>query len=80
MTWLRWFRRSRLVPIAEFASAAMADEAWGRLEGAGIPASVETDPAMLGGAMVIRVVVEAPYVDEAQRMIADLVAGDRAME
>jgi len=64
------------VPIAEFVNSASADEAWSRLEQAGIPASLETEPGMLGGAVVTRVVVEAPNVDEAQRLIADLIAAD----
>ncbi len=76
MTWRRWFRRPRLVAIAEFAERSRAEEAWGRLEEAGIPASVEQDPALLGGPAITRVLVEAPHVDEAQRLIADLVVGD----
>lgn len=75
MTWRHWFRRPRLVSIAEFADRARAEEAWGRLQEADIPASVEQDPAMLGGPAVVRLLVEAPHVDEAQRVIADLVIG-----
>jgi len=69
-------RRPRLVPVAEFADRGAAEEAWGRLEEAGIPASVETDPALLGGRVVMRILVEAPRTDAAQRIIADLVLGE----
>jgi hypothetical protein len=62
-----------LVPIAEFANAAAADAAWVRLEEAGIPASVVTEPPALGGPGVTRVSVEARYADEAQRLIRDLI-------
>lgn len=76
MSWLDRFRRPRLVPIAELAERTRAEAAWARLEEAGIPANVETDPAMLGGPVVTRVFVEAPNVEEAQRLIADLVTDE----
>ncbi len=63
----------RLVPIAEFATADRADAAWERLTEAGIPAAVVSDPAVLGGSAVTRIEVEEPYVDEAQRLLADLI-------
>jgi hypothetical protein len=69
-------RKDRLVPIAEFADPVVADTAWARLDDAGIPASVITDAAMLGGPQVTRVYVESPNVDVAQQLIADLVGGD----
>lgn len=76
MRWLDRFRGPRLVPIAELEERATAEAAWSRLEEAGIPATVETDPAMLGGPVVTRVFVETPNVQEAQRLIADLVTGE----
>jgi len=76
VSWLDRFRRPRLVPIAELADRATAEAAWERLEAAGIPATVESDPAMLGGRPVTRVFVETPQVDAAQRLIADLVIGE----
>ncbi len=73
MSWFARFRKPRLVPIAEFADRATAEVAWAQLEEAGIPATIETDPAMLGGPVVTRVFVETPNVPAAQRLIADLV-------
>lgn len=66
-------RDDRLVPIAEFANAAGADEAWARLEHAGIPASVVTDVAMFGAPAVTRLYTEEPNVERAQALIRDLV-------
>ena len=66
-------RERRLTPIAEFADAADADEAWALLDAAGIPASVVTDPAALGSVELTRVYVARAHVERAQRMIADLV-------
>jgi hypothetical protein len=37
---------------------------------------VETDPGLLGGVAVTRVFVEAPHVEKAQRLIADVVTGE----
>lgn len=76
MSWLDRFRRPRLVPIAEFADRSVAEDAWARLEGAGIPATVERDPGALGGPALTRILVERPDVSDAQRTIADLVVGD----
>jgi len=70
-------RRDKLVPIAELASRANAEEAWARLEAAGIPANVLTDPGPFGGAEVTRIEVARDHVAEAQRLIADLVLGER---
>lgn len=60
------------MPIAEFATPAEADVAWERLAEAGIPAAVVRDPAVFGGQAVARIEVEEPFVDPAQRIIADL--------
>ncbi len=68
-----WLRRPRLVPVAEFDDRSRAEEAWSRLQDADIPASVDSDPGLLGGAAVTRLMVEAPRVADAQRLIADLV-------
>jgi hypothetical protein len=73
VSWREWFRRPRLVPIAEFADRATAEEAWGALEEAGIPASVEGDPGALGGPILTRILVEQPDVERAQRLIAGFV-------
>lgn len=61
------------MPIAEFADPATADEAWVRLEDAGIPAGVVTDPAVLGATSTTRVYVASRHVEAAQQLIADLV-------
>lgn len=64
--------KDRLVPIAEFARPEAADDAWSRLEEAGIPASVVTDKALFGSPEVTRLYVETPNVEAAQALIADL--------
>lgn len=76
MSWFDWLRRPRLVPIAEFSDRALAAQAWSRLQDAQIPASVDSDPGLLGGRPVNRLMVETPHVDAAQRLIADLVRDD----
>jgi len=68
--------RDTLVPIAELADRAVAEQAWARLEEAGIPANVLSDPGPLGGTPVTRIEVARMHVDEAQRLIADLVLGE----
>ena len=60
-----------LVPVAEFATPAEADAVWSELELAGIPASVVTDPEVLGKLAISRVWVERFNLDRAR----DLVAG-----
>ncbi|MEA3502595.1 MAG: hypothetical protein U9R47_07455 [Actinomycetota bacterium] len=65
-------RPDDLVAAALFADRDVADEAWGRLFEAGIPASVITEPGMVG-AYRLNVMVERKDLDEAQRLIADLV-------
>jgi hypothetical protein len=71
----RLTRKDRLVPIAEFADPAIADTAWARLDDAGIPASVVTDVALLGGPEVTRLYVESSNASAAQALIGDLVGG-----
>lgn len=66
-------RDARLVPVAEFADSAAADEAWALLDDADVPASVVTDPASLGSPEVTRVYVARIDVDRAQRLIAGIV-------
>ncbi len=61
-----------LVAAALFTDRDVADEAWGRLLEADIPASVITEPGMVG-AYRLNVMVERKHLDEAQRLIADLV-------
>jgi hypothetical protein len=61
-----------LVAAALFTDRGVADEAWGRLVEADIPASVITEPGMVG-AYRLNVMVERKDLDEAQRLIADLV-------
>lgn len=73
MKFLGWLRRPRLVPVAEFGDRSRAEQAWSRLQDADIPASVDSDPGLLGSAAVTRLMVEAPRAEEAQRLIADLV-------
>lgn len=67
------WNKDKLVPIAEFADRGTAEEAWGILEEAGIPANVLTEPGPLGGPVVHRVEVERPNVTTAQPLIAHLV-------
>ncbi len=62
----------QLVAAALFEDRAAADEAWGRLADADIPASVITEPGIMG-AYQLMVMVHRDDLDEAQRLIADLV-------
>lgn len=48
-----------------------ADEAWGRLADAGIPASVLTEPGIMGAYRHL-VQVHREHLDEAQALLADL--------
>ena len=61
-----------LVAAALFTDRDVSDEAWGLLVEADIPASVITEPGMVG-AYRLNVMVERRDLDEAQRLIADLV-------
>ena len=65
-------KQDELVAAALFTDPDLADEAWGRLIDADIPASVITEPGMVG-AYRLDVMVERRHLDEAQRLIADLV-------
>ena len=66
-------RKDKLVPVAEFRDRAVAEEAWGVLEDAAIPANVLTEPGTFGTPVVHRVEVERPNVPTAQALIAPLV-------
>lgn len=66
-------RKDKLVPIAEFATRDVAEEAWGLLEDAEIPANVLTEPGTFGTPIVHRIEVERPNVATAQALIASLV-------
>ncbi len=77
MSLFGWLRRPRLVPIALFADRDRAEEAWELLSEHDIPASVDADPGLLGSTPMVRLMVERPKVEEAQRLVADLVRSDR---
>ncbi len=77
MSFFDWFRRPRLVSVAEFTDADLAAKVWGRLQDAAIPASVDDDPGLLGSRPVSRVMVEAPRVAEAQRIISEVLGSMR---
>jgi hypothetical protein len=62
----------KLVSAALFTDRATADEAWGMLTQAGVPASVVTDPGMLGKYELL-VMVEREDLERAQKLLADLV-------
>jgi hypothetical protein len=62
----------QLVAAALFEDRDRADEAWGRLAEADIPASVITEPGIMG-AYRLNVMVHREDLDEAQRLIADLI-------
>ena len=68
-----FWNRDKLVPIAEFHDRELAEEAWGLLEDAEIPANVLTEPGPFGAPVVHRVEVERPNVTTAQALIAHLV-------
>jgi hypothetical protein len=61
-----------LVAAALFDERSVADEAWGRLMDADIPASVVTEPGMVG-AYRLNVMVHRENLEKAQALIADLV-------
>ena len=62
----------QLVAAALFDDRDRADEAWGRLTHADIPASVITEPGIMG-AYQLKVMVHREDLDEAQALIADLI-------
>ncbi|MDJ0791269.1 MAG: SPOR domain-containing protein [Acidimicrobiia bacterium] len=59
---------------AVFDDRADADEAWGMLADAGVPATVVTDPGMLGAYRVM-VVVSRDDLDRAIEILAPFIAG-----
>ena len=61
----------QLVAAALFEDRDLADEAWGRLAEADIPASVITEPGIIG-AYRLNVMVHREDLDKAQALIADL--------
>jgi hypothetical protein len=69
-------RPDDLVAAALFQERERADLAWGRLAEADIPASVITEPGIMG-AYYHRVMVQRENLDAAQAEIADLVITDQ---
>ena len=65
-------RPDQLVAAALFDDRDLADEAWGRLAQAEIPASVITEPGIMGAYRLI-VMVQRGDLEQAQALIADLV-------
>ena len=63
------------MPVAEFATASEAEGLWDVLESAGIPASVVTDPEVLGKESISRVWVERFNRDAAVEMVAAYLEG-----
>ncbi|MDX2344772.1 MAG: hypothetical protein QNL12_14090 [Acidimicrobiia bacterium] len=68
-----WSHKDKLVPIAEFADRAIAEDAWAVLEEAEIPANVLTEPGAFGTPVLHRIEVERANVPTAQALIAHLV-------
>ena len=64
--------REQLVAAALFDDRDLADQAWGRLSEADIPAAVITEPGIMG-AYRLNVMVHREDLEEAQRLIADLI-------
>ncbi|GMQ94129.1 MAG: hypothetical protein BMS9Abin12_1613 [Acidimicrobiia bacterium] len=60
------------VSAAEFTDRDKADEAWGMLVDAGIPAAIITDPGMLG-AYELSVMVQREDLERARRILFPLV-------
>ncbi len=60
------------VSAASFTDRDKADEAWGVLTEAGMPASVITDPGILGK-YELSVMVQRDDLEKAQRLLAPLV-------
>ncbi|MEN8040612.1 MAG: hypothetical protein ABFR95_03825 [Actinomycetota bacterium] len=61
------------VSAAIFTDQDKADEAWGLLSDAGIPAAIITDPGLLGK-FELSVMVERESLEEAQKLLASLIA------
>ena len=70
---MAFWNKDKLVPIAEFGDREPAEEAWGLLEDAEIPANVLTEPGPFGAPVVHRVEVERSNVAAAQALIAHLI-------
>ena len=66
-------RDARLVPIAEFSTRDLADEAWIALDSVDVAASVVGEPAGFGVPAVFRVYVAKLDVERAQETIAPIV-------
>lgn len=64
------------IAAAVFTDRALADEAWGLLSDADIPATIVTDPGMLG-AYSVQVMVDRADLEAAQRVLAPLVRRSR---
>ena len=62
------------IAAAVLPTREAADEAWGILVDAGIPATVVTDPGILGKYEVL-VMVDRADLEEAQRALAPFIAG-----
>lgn len=71
-------RKDELVRVAVFVNRDVAEQAWGLLEDAEIPANVLTEPGTFGTPVLHRIEVERPNVASAQALIAHLVAADRS--
>lgn len=59
---------------AVFDNRPDADEAWGILSEGGVPATVVTDPGMLG-AYQVSVIVDRSDLDKAQGLLAEFMQG-----
>jgi len=62
---------------AVFDNRADADEAWGILMDGDVPATVITDPGMLG-VYQVSVMVDRSDLDQAQRLLAPYMRGKQA--
>lgn len=60
------------IAAAVFTDRSLADEAWGLLAEADIPATIVTDPGMLG-AYSVQVMVDRSDLEAAQKVLAPLV-------
>jgi len=60
------------VSVAEFTDRDKADDAWGMLVEAGIPAAIITDPGMLGK-YGLSVMVQREDLERARRLLFPLV-------
>jgi hypothetical protein len=64
------------IAAAVFTDRDLADEAWGLLADAEIPATIVTDPGMLG-AYSVQVMVDRSDLEAAQAVLAPLVRRSR---